>query len=561
MSLRPVISPGLAPENTAQPVPSPHLETWRQLLGQVREHLSAAGAHPARSVVLLPYLQLVPLAAGLWAEQFPDGFAPRFETTRTWAARVGMFAPGPNDIASDHGRDLLTAASLLEGAGLGARRALLTGPLVEQAMQLAPLAASVPAELRPDWAEQARAAVPAVQGGPLALESAVARIAIAWAAASDYATDVLFEPRVARELDALVVVNGLQPDELISSLIDHFAERAWALTPETGGPSGRLVLHAARNGEDEAQRAAACVLRHIEAGRVPVALTAGDRLLTRRISALLAAQGVRLRDETGWKLSTTHAAAQLMAGLRACAHHASTDAVIDWLKLAPAFAEVDAAGIRALERRLRRDAVRDWASVAASPEGGALVSRVAALRDTMQAPRRLPDWLAATQALLEEAGLWSGMAADAAGEAVMAALGLQEAEQATLQAWPAAQRRMPLPEFTSWASDALEAANFRPPVLADAQAVILPMSQLLGRPFAALVLPGADEQRLPAAPDPLAPGAPRSARFCACPRAGCSRPRSARLGGWRSRRLSWMCCGGAATIVESLCCLRHWCRP
>ncbi len=486
-------------------VPSPHLETWRQLLADVRDHLARSGAHPARSVVLLPYLQLVPLAASLWAEQFPDGFPPRFETTRSWAARVSVFVPGPSDIAFDQGRDLLTAASLLEGAGLEARRSLLAGPLVEQALQLAPLAASVPTGLRPDWAEQARAAVPDVQGGPLALEAAVGRIAIAWASISDYATDVLFEPRVARELDAVVIVNGLQPDELTSSLADHFAERALVLAPETAGPSARIVLHSARDGEDEAQRAAACVLRHVAAGRVPVALTAGDRLLTRRISALLAAQPVRLRDETGWKLSTTSAAAQLMVGLRACARHASTDTVMDWLKLAPTFAVAEAAAVRTLEQRLRRDAVRDWSSVAASSASSPLIGRIEVLRETLRHSRRLPDWLAATRALLEESGLWSALAVDAAGKAVIAALGLQEADQAALEAWPAAQRRMSLAEFASWSSDALEAANFRPPVLAQAQVVILPMSQLLGRPFAALVLPGADEQRLPAAPEPPGP--------------------------------------------------------
>ena len=35
--------------------------------------------------------------------------------------------------------------------------------------------------------------------------------------------------------------------------------------------------------------------------------------------------------------------------------------------------------------------------------------------------------------------------------------------------------------------------------------MVLPLTQLLGRPFAALVLPGADEQRLPAAPEPPGP--------------------------------------------------------
>ena len=53
------------------------------------------------------------------------------------------------------------------------------------------------------------------------------------------------------------------------------------------------------------------------------------------VTALLIERGAQLRDETGWKLSTTHAAAQLMAALHACAPRASTDEVLDWLKGAP----------------------------------------------------------------------------------------------------------------------------------------------------------------------------------------------------------------------------------
>ena len=70
--------------------------------------------------------------------------------------------------------------------------------------------------------------------------------------------------------------------------------------------------------------AAACVLRHLEAGRVPVALGAIDRVLTRRVRALLGVRGVVVRDETGWKLSTTRAAAHVMSALRACARQASS---------------------------------------------------------------------------------------------------------------------------------------------------------------------------------------------------------------------------------------------
>ena len=489
-------------ENDGANTTSGVLNAWQGLLARIDAELRQLAAHPARSVVLLPYAQLMPLAARLWAAQFPDAFAPRFETTRNWATRAGWFTPGPHDLSFDHGRDLLTAATLLEGAGLAAQRALLAGPLVEQATQLGQIAASLPPALRPDWAEQARGALPPVGDGPLALEAAVGRIAIAWAGGSDYATDVLFAPRVADALDALLIVPGLLPDPLTETLAEHYFEKAVLLQPESDAALGHIALHTCADAEDEAERAAACVLRQIEVGRVPVALIAGDRLLTRRINALLIERGAQLRDETGWKLSTTHAAAQLMAALHACAPRASTDEVLDWLKLAPAF---DARQQRALERRLRRDAVRGWPQAALLTGDQPLTQHIESLRAPMIAARSLVDWLPALRTLLQRCGLWPLLAADVAGNAVIDALGLSDEALADWRDWPAAQRRMGLAEFTRWVGEALEAASFRPPHPAAAQVVVLPLTQLLGRPFASLVLPGADEQRLPAAPEPPGP--------------------------------------------------------
>ena len=489
-------------ENDGANTTSGVLNAWQGLLARIDAELRQLAAHPARSVVLLPYAQLMPLAARLWAAQFPDAFAPRFETTRNWATRAGWFTPGPHDLSFDHGRDLLTAAALLEGAGLAAQRALLAGPLVEQATQLGQIAASLPPALRPDWANKARAALPPVGDGPLALEAAVGRIAIAWAGGSDYATDVLFAPRVADALDALLIVPGLLPDPLTETLAEHYFEKAVRLQPESDAALGHIALHTCADAEDEAERAAACVLRQIEVGRVPVALIAGDRLLTRRINALLIERGAQLRDETGWKLSTTHAAAQLMAALHACAPRASTDDVLDWLKLAPAF---DARQQRALERSLRRDAVRGWPQAALLTGDQPLTQHIESLRAPMIAARSLVDWLPALRTLLQRCGLWPLLAADVAGNAVIDALGLSDEALADWRDWPAAQRRMGLAEFTRWVGEALEAASFRPPHPAAAQVVVLPLTQLLGRPFASLVLPGADEQRLPAAPEPPGP--------------------------------------------------------
>ena len=62
----------------------------------MRGLLAQHAALPARTVVLVPYAQLMPVARRHWAAAVPDGFAPRFETTMNWAGKTG-FVPGTDD--------------------------------------------------------------------------------------------------------------------------------------------------------------------------------------------------------------------------------------------------------------------------------------------------------------------------------------------------------------------------------------------------------------------------------------------------------------------------------
>ncbi|HSV51396.1 MAG TPA: PD-(D/E)XK nuclease family protein, partial [Burkholderiaceae bacterium] len=498
--------------------PPTWLERERGLIARIAAALHELRAHPARSVVLLPYAQLMPLASRMWAQARPDGFAPRFETTMNWTRSLGPWTAQPDDVRLDAALDGLTAQTLLESAGLRAHSEALAGRLVEAAHQLAPLVAAVPPAQRPDWAAQVRPAIGlGLEAPALALENAVARIALEWAVASAYPADRLWQFLQASSdeglapLDALVVLEGFQAEPLTEALKAHLGARAVSIPLPDANSRGRLALHAAGDAEDEAECAAACVLRHLQAGAQPVALAATDRALTRRVRAMLGARGIAIRDETGWKLSTTRAAAQLMGALRACAWNASSDAVLDWLKNAPAF---DAAAVQALEKSLRKAGVAQWSSWVAPESGagadlGSLAARVQPLRDKLQAARTLPAWLQSLRELLQACGQWDPMAADAAGQKVLEALHLHEDTQAALaqslaaSAWGA--RRMPATAFVAWVNQALEAASFVPEYPLEEQVVILPLSQLLARPFAALVLPGCDELRLSPAPEP--PGA------------------------------------------------------
>jgi ATP-dependent helicase/nuclease subunit B len=484
------------------------------LMGQVSALLQARQAHPARSVVLVPYAQLMPQARKAWARAVPGGFVPRFETTMNWArgqgGARGGFVPGPLDLCLDAGRDLLTAQALLAQAGLGERRELLAGRVVEAATQLAALAAAVPPAQRAAWCARLRPVVADGLDAPdLALELAVARVALEWAGASRYATDCLLDDAVRDEVDCLVVLQGYQAEPLVEAIRVQLGDKAVTLPTVDAPPPGAVALHRASGPEDEAARAAACVLAHLAAGRSPVALAATDRALTRRIRAMLGAQGVRIRDETGWKLSTTRAAAHLMTALRAARHDASSDAVLDWLKHAPA---AEAGALQRLEKALRGAGARDWAGAApvaqAHDDIASLFAQAQAWRGELQRPRALPAWLQALREQLLATGQWPLLAGDAAGEAAIAALRLGDdgrTAQAEWAALPQAARRQTLAEFTGWVTDVLEAASFKPRHPRDEQVVILPFPQMLGQPFAAAVLPGCDETNLPAAPEPAGP--------------------------------------------------------
>jgi ATP-dependent helicase/nuclease subunit B len=481
---------------------------WRAAVARIRSEMARGGVHPAQTVVLVPYAQLMQEARNVWSAS-ADGahFLPRFETTQNWTQSLGGFEASGDDIRLDAAIDILTAATLLVRAGLAEHQTVLAPRLMEAAWSLAKVAAAVPPTERVTWGDHVGQALAIGMDVPvLALEAAVGRIALAWAANSSYASDLLF----AAQPELLVVLEGFQTEPLAKALQLRLGERGINVSLDVAQDVAHdtpinaatkeprlLALHATQDAEDEAQAAAACVLAHLAQGRSPVALVAVDRVLTRRVRAMLGDLGLAVRDETGWKLSTTRAAATLMSLLRACAWDASADAVLDWLKNAPAFV---ASAVTQMEIELRKAGVRDWRSVAPDHP---LAIAANAIRDTLQRSRSLSDWLGDVRTALQNAGHWPGLATDNAGQGVLKALRLLD--QANSQAnnvFADFPSRLDMTEFIAWVSQTLEAESFAPTHPAQAQVVILPMSQLLGRAVPAVVLPGCDEVRLAVSPEP-----------------------------------------------------------
>ncbi|AOF85252.1 PD-(D/E)XK nuclease superfamily protein [Hydrogenophaga sp. RAC07] len=488
---------------------------WSSLIATLSRMLAERGIEAGSAVVLVPYAQLMDVGRRAWSTHHPDGFAPRFESSRNWAASLQPFMPGPTDLTMDMARDSLVASAFIDRVAPARAdaelRAVMVTRLVEAARQLAPLAAAQPPEHRAAWAESLRQDL---LPGPASLqwEGLVATLALTWASTSAYATDVLWSPqaRPGSGAQALVMLQGFQTDPLAAALVKHWGARvlnlSWSLDP-SGDPD--VALHACGDAEDEAQRAAACVIARINQGHQPVALIATDRLLMRRISALLHGAGVAVRDETGWKLSTTHAAAQLMSLLRAASPRASMDDVLDLLKQAPRWPEES---VLMLEQLAREAGVSQWrAAVRTASLAHALPEGLTDILGALQAPRSLVQWLDAGAKALKATGLWDALQADAAGQQALQVLRLEEGaareladiDEASLTAATSrSSGRKPLAPFAAWVRDVLEGATFMPRGTGEASVVILPMAQMLGRTFAATVVPGCDEVHLNPSPEP-----------------------------------------------------------
>jgi ATP-dependent helicase/nuclease subunit B len=482
-------------------------QRWLQLTQDMVQALQERACPASECVVLVPYAQLMGTARQAWvtlARQQGDAalLLPRVETTQNWATSLwasrGGFAPGPEDLRGDAAFDLLTAGQWLAHSQRGAQREILAPKLMEAAWSLARVAAAVPPPEREAWRERLLPLLTAgLSSSVLEHEAMVAQLALLWASSSAFATDVLFAQKPA----LLVVLEGFQQDPLADALRLGLGERAMSLVlAAPSGPRGRVALQATTDAAQEAERAAACVIDLLSRQVQPVGLIAQDRVLTRRVRALLAEQRVAVRDETGWTLSTTRAAAVLMSLLRALPHEASCDAVLDWLKHASA---IEADQLQAAEAELRAAGVKRWASVrAVHAQAQALAQQVQPWLSGLQKSRPLGAWLAQLRGVLRLAGQWDALLRDVAGQAVCDALRLHDGSEADFDALQATLSRR---EFAQWVSQTLESASYSPVHPPQAQVVILPLSQVLGRSLAAMVLPGADEVSLPASPEPPGP--------------------------------------------------------
>lgn len=282
----------------------------------------------------------------------------------------------------------------------------------------------------------------------------------------------------------------------------------------SSSPLTHFELIAATGLEDEAVCAAESILAAIDSGHARIALVALDRVVARRVRALLERAAVVVVDELGWKLSTTSAAGALMRWLELAdpaTPEVETEVLLDWLKSPFAWSDVPAryALIAAIERAVRsNNLARGWSSLlealAAADDEASQTARVrlAALRRTLNAPaaaRPLSEhfeWLA--KALVAN-GMHAALARDAVGADVLRLLANLAAETGAPDHARASRGAGPLLGFDSWRSfvgDALENTVYREQGT-DSPVRFVSLAGAALRVFDAVIVVGADARHFP----------------------------------------------------------------
>lgn len=289
-------------------------------------------------------------------------------------------------------------------------------------------------------------------------------------------------------------------------LIDGTLDDQKTIDPERVATS-HIRLYEASSLEDEAQKAAQTIIDWLQNGKQEIALIAQDRVVARRIRALLERAQVFVADETGWKLSTTRAAAALAAWFEVVATKADTMALLDLLKspyLDFAVTEIGvqndvaidkADHVMEIELALRRaNVLGGWDAVLAAlsnlPAERNWIATLARHAGKFTARKNLKEWTAVSLQLMAELGMQATMQTESAGNQILQMLQALSGDCQHMDA------SFSFAEWRAFINLQLESAPFivsRP----DKRVVMLPLNGAHLRSFDAVFLVGADATHLP----------------------------------------------------------------
>lgn len=265
-------------------------------------------------------------------------------------------------------------------------------------------------------------------------------------------------------------------------------------------PQSGLRLFPANHLEHEAQSAASTVIHWLQQGLQKILIVPQDRVVARRVRALLERAHVVVADETGWTLSTTRAAAVLASWLDLVASNGRPQALLNFIKSPFLFesAETESALRLVMERALLGGSTpANWADaktcVADLPDAKRLVDIMSREADRFSNRKTVADWAQVTLNAFNALGMLTAMKEDLAGSQV---LGLVESLAAECEA---IDTLFALDEWRALLNVQLEQADFVAPRV-DQRVRMVPLNGVPLREFDAAIIVGADAAHLPSPP-------------------------------------------------------------
>ena len=302
----------------------------------------------------------------------------------------------------------------------------------------------------------------------------------------------------------LFVLQTSDWDKLEQRFLDEYARRAEVVifdVRELQTLKAATRYFAATSLEQEARAAAMQVRLWLGEGRQRIAVVVQDRVVARRMRALLERAGILVADETGWTYATLSVSTVLDRWLTALQDDFYHHDLLDLLKSPFIFADISASErktiVYQLEQLLRKHGIVSGleAYAALAGQDATLVQALARLRHAAERlnhgkRRSLAEWLAALRASLGILSIEAGLQQDEAGKQLLKAFdgwGQELAEDAG---------RYGFSEWRRWLSQQLDSETFRDTGI-DSPVCFTHLAATRWREFDAVLLLGCDADHLP----------------------------------------------------------------
>lgn len=265
----------------------------------------------------------------------------------------------------------------------------------------------------------------------------------------------------------------------------------------------QLKLFAAHSLEHEAQAADWQIRHHLLEGKQSIAVVILDRLVARRLRALLEHAQIQVQDETGWTFATLSVSSVLMRLLETIQNQFYYLDVLDLLKSPYLFADLPSQERKhhawLFEKLIRKQQqtqhIEQFIQLAKQYEPE-LVSTLSRLQQATLAFNKrqasLFDWLSQLQHSLELLGIIKAWRSDLAGQQL-----IQLLKQWTLEL-KAEKGQCSFGEWKRWLGQQLDLNTFRNHDV-ESPVIFTHLAATRWREFDAVLLVGCDARHLPAA--------------------------------------------------------------